>query len=146
MPFDDDEPTAIATQLTTAVEPIVDTIVRSGIADRDRIGVGGTCLGAYAAVMLLTHSDLSRVGIACNGLYHLAASPLGGAITAHRRLWEAPELFVQRSVICAVDRSSRPILLFHGGMDEAGPASASRDLFDANRVKRWSCKIRVFSI
>ena len=47
-----------------SAQAAVDKVVEMGMADRDRIGVGGHSYGAFMTANLLAHSDLFRAGIA----------------------------------------------------------------------------------
>ena len=55
----------------------VDKVVEMGVADRDRIGVGGHSYGAFMTANLLAHTDLFRAGIARSGAYNRTLTPFG---------------------------------------------------------------------
>ena len=49
-------------QLVASAQAAVDKVVELGVADRDRIAVGGHSYGAFMTANLLAHSDLFRAG------------------------------------------------------------------------------------
>lgn len=132
-PFSTGKPDAPVTQMSESASAIVDALVASGLADPARIAVGGYCLGAYMTMMLLAHTRLFCAGIACAGMYNLAARPSGGWSTANRRFWDEPDVFVARSPIAGVRAITAPVLLFHGERDAVVPSTSSRDLYAALR-------------
>ena len=58
-------------------EAAVNEVVRRGVADRDRIAIGGHCYGAFMTANLLAHTRLFRAGIARSGAYNRTLKPLG---------------------------------------------------------------------
>ena len=64
----DDEPNdTYVAQLVASAQAAVDEAVRRGIADRDRVAIGGHSYGAFMTANLLAHSDIFRAGIARSG-------------------------------------------------------------------------------
>src|SRR5258705_1202949 len=57
-------------QLVASAQAAVDKIVDMGVADRDRIAIGGHSYGAFMTINLLAHSDIFRTGIAESGAYN----------------------------------------------------------------------------
>ncbi|HSJ14568.1 MAG TPA: prolyl oligopeptidase family serine peptidase [Longimicrobiales bacterium] len=103
-------------QLVASAEAAVDKIVSLGVADRDRIGVGGHSYGAFMTANLLAHSDLFRAGIARSGAYNRSLTPFG--FQAEERLfWEVPDLYQRMSPFWYAHRIQEPILLIHGEAD-----------------------------
>ena len=51
-------------QLVASAQAAIDKVVEMGVADRDRIGVGGHSYGAFMTANLLAHSRLFRAGFA----------------------------------------------------------------------------------
>lgn len=119
-------------QIVANARAAIDTAVGLGIADPDRVAVGGHSYGAFMAVNLLAHSDLFRTGIALSGAYNRTLTPFGFQ-TERRTLWEAPTTYLQISPFLHADRIDAPLLLIHGERDEhAGtPALQSELLYRA---------------
>jgi len=103
-------------QLVASAKAAVDEIVRLGIGDPDRIGVGGHSYGAFMTANLLAHSDLFRAGIARSGAYNRTLTPFGFQ-NETRTYWEAPEVYNRMSPFMHADRVDEPILLIHGEAD-----------------------------
>jgi dipeptidyl aminopeptidase/acylaminoacyl peptidase len=57
-------------QLVASAEAAIDKVVEMGVADRNRIGVGGHSYGAFMTANLLAHSRLFRAGFAESGAYN----------------------------------------------------------------------------
>jgi dipeptidyl aminopeptidase/acylaminoacyl peptidase len=57
-------------QLVADARAAIDEVVRLGVADRDRVAIGGHSYGAFTTANLLAHSDLFRAGIARSGAYN----------------------------------------------------------------------------
>jgi dipeptidyl aminopeptidase/acylaminoacyl peptidase len=103
-------------QLVASAQAAVDEVVRRGVADRDRIAIGGHSYGAFMAANLLAHSDLFRAGIARSGAYNRTLTPFGFQ-AEERTLWEAPEIYFKMSPFMHADKVNEPILLIHGEAD-----------------------------
>jgi dipeptidyl aminopeptidase/acylaminoacyl peptidase len=103
-------------QLVSSAQAAVDAVVERGVADRDRIAVGGHSYGAFMTANLLAHSDLFRAGIARSGAYNRTLTPFGFQ-AEQRTYWEAPETYNIMSPFMHADRVNEPILLIHGADD-----------------------------
>ena len=71
-------------QLVASAQAAIDKVVEMGVADRDRIGVGGHSYGGFMTANLLAHSRLFRAGFAESGAYNRSLTPLG--FQAERRI------------------------------------------------------------
>lgn len=103
-------------QLVASAQAAVDTIVEMGVADRDRIAVGGHSYGAFMTANLLAHSDLFRAGIARSGAYNRTLTPFGFQ-NERRTFWEVPEIYARMSPFFHAPKVNEPILLIHGEAD-----------------------------
>ncbi|MDQ3555744.1 MAG: prolyl oligopeptidase family serine peptidase, partial [Gemmatimonadota bacterium] len=103
-------------QLVASAKAAVDKTVEMGVADRNRIGVGGHSYGAFMTANLLAHSDLFRAGIARSGAYNRTLTPFGFQAEP-RSYWEAQEVYQRMSPFNYADRIRAPILLIHGEAD-----------------------------
>ena len=88
-----------------------------GVADRDRIGVGGHSYGAFMTANLLAHSRLFRAGFAESGAYNRSLTPFGFQ-SERRTFWEVPDLYSKMSPFWYANQIKDPILLMHGEMDD----------------------------
>ena len=104
-------------QLVASAEAAVNKVVEMGVADRDRIGVGGHSYGAFMTANLLAHCDLFRAGIARSGAYNRTLTPFGFQ-SERRTFWEVPEIYSKMSPFNYANKIKVPILLMHGEADD----------------------------
>jgi dipeptidyl aminopeptidase/acylaminoacyl peptidase len=104
-------------QLAMDAEAAVDKVVEMGVADRDRIAVGGHSYGAFMTANLLAHTDLFRAGVARSGAYNRTLTPFGFQ-SERRTFWEIPEVYGRMSPFFYANKINEPILLIHGEMDD----------------------------
>ena len=104
-------------QLVASAQAAIDKVVELGVADRDRIGVGGHSYGGFMTANLLAHSRLFRAGFAESGAYNRSLTPWG--FQAERRsFWEAPDIYTKMSPFWFAHQIKDPILLMHGEVDD----------------------------
>jgi dipeptidyl aminopeptidase/acylaminoacyl peptidase len=103
-------------QLVANAQAAVDKLVDLGVADRDRIGVGGHSYGAFMTANLLANSDLFAAGIARSGAYNRTLTPFGFQ-NEQRTFWEASQVYFAMSPFMHVPGIKEPILLIHGEAD-----------------------------
>ena len=104
-------------QLVAGAQAAVDAVVGLGVADRNRIAVGGHSYGAFMTANLLAHSDLFRTGIARSGAYNRTLTPFGFQ-AEQRTYWDAIDTYTQMSPFTHVRKIKEPILLMHGEADD----------------------------
>ncbi len=119
-------------QLVSSAEAAVDTLVARGIADPDRIAIGGHSYGAFMVANLLAHSDLFAAGIARSGAYNRSLTPFGFQ-GEERDFWEAQDVYETVSPFFHAEKIDEPILMIHGMEDNNSgtyPMQSER-MFDA---------------
>ncbi len=104
-------------QLSASAKAAVDAVVARGVADRDRIAVGGHSYGAFMTANLLAHTDLFRTGIARSGAYNRTLTPFGFQ-AEQRSYWEATDTYNAMSPFTYANKINEPILLIHGEEDD----------------------------
>ena len=104
-------------QLVASAEAAVDKAVELGIADRNRIAVGGHSYGAFMTANLLAHTDLFKAGIARSGAYNRSLTPFGFQAET-RTFWEIPDVYAKMSPFWYANTIKEPILLIHGEADD----------------------------
>jgi dipeptidyl aminopeptidase/acylaminoacyl peptidase len=104
-------------QLTADAKAAVDAVVAMGVADRDRMAVGGHSYGAFMTANLLAHTDLFRAGIARSGAYNRTLTPFGFQ-AEQRDYWRAIDTYTKMSPFTFANRIKAPILLIHGMADD----------------------------
>jgi dipeptidyl aminopeptidase/acylaminoacyl peptidase len=103
-------------QLVMNARAAVKAVVDAGVADPDRIGVGGHSYGAFMTANLLAHSDLFRAGIARSGAYNRTLTPFGFQ-NEERTFWQARDIYLRMSPFVYADSINEPILMTHGEAD-----------------------------
>jgi dipeptidyl aminopeptidase/acylaminoacyl peptidase len=103
-------------QLVASARAAVEEVTGRGVADPDRIGIGGHSYGAFMTANLLAHSDLYRAGIARSGAYNRTLTPFGFQ-AEERTLWQAPDIYFAMSPFMHAEKIDEPILLIHGDAD-----------------------------
>jgi len=103
-------------QVVASAEAAIAAAVERGVADADRVAVGGHSYGAFMTANLLAHSQLFRAGIARSGAYNRTLTPFGFQ-SERRTLWEAPEIYFAVSPFMHAAKIDEPLLLIHGDAD-----------------------------
>ncbi|HEU6451881.1 MAG TPA: prolyl oligopeptidase family serine peptidase [Gemmatimonadaceae bacterium] len=104
-------------QLVASAAAAVDEVVRLGVADRNRIAIGGHSYGAFMTANLLAHSRLFAAGIARSGAYNRSLTPFGFQ-QEERTYWKALDVYTRMSPFTYADSVKAPILLIHGMADD----------------------------
>ncbi|MGO1071869.1 prolyl oligopeptidase family serine peptidase [Lysobacter sp. CA199] len=103
-------------QLTASAQAAIDEVVRRGVADRNRIAIGGHSYGAFMTANLLAHTRLFKAGIARSGAYNRTLTPFGFQ-AEERNYWQAQSTYEAMSPFNFADRIKDPLLLIHGEQD-----------------------------
>ncbi|XP_009774674.2 probable glutamyl endopeptidase, chloroplastic isoform X1 [Nicotiana sylvestris] len=104
-------------QLVASAEAAVEEVIRRGVADPNKIAVGGHSYGAFMTANLLAHAPhLFCCGIARSGAYNRTLTPFGFQ-NEERTLWEATNTYVEMSPFMSANKIKKPILLIHGEED-----------------------------
>jgi len=143
-----ENPAGMTGQLVDTISSLVEALVAAGAA-RDRIAIGGHCLGAYASTQLLASSRLFCAGIACGGFYNLTNRPKGWLLTGRRSMEDCPDAYLEGSPLLHPERIVAPLLLMHGEHDEflwLDPAFETRQMYLAmastGGTARYVCLLR----
>jgi dipeptidyl aminopeptidase/acylaminoacyl peptidase len=114
----DEEPNdTFVEQVQENARAVIDYVVGMGIADRNRIAVGGHSYGAFMTANLLAHTDYFAAGIARSGAYNRTLTPFGFQYE-ERTYWEAPSVYYQMSPFSFANKIKTPLLMTHGIDDE----------------------------
>jgi dipeptidyl aminopeptidase/acylaminoacyl peptidase len=90
--------------------------VRLGVADKNRIAIGGHSYGAFMVANLLAHTRLFRAGIARSGAYNRTLTPFGFQ-SESRNFWAAKKTYMEMSPFYYAEQIKDPLLLIHGEQD-----------------------------
>ncbi|MCH8333662.1 S9 family peptidase, partial [Candidatus Sumerlaeota bacterium] len=132
-------------QIVAAAKAAIDKAVEMGVADPNRIGIGGHSYGAFMTANLLAHSDIFKAGIARSGAYNRTLTPFGFQ-NERRTFWEAPETYFAMSPFMHAEKINEPILLLHGQADNnSGTFPIQSDRF-FHALKGHGARVRYVSL
>ena len=103
-------------QIVDAAKAAMDKAVELGVADPNRVGIGGHSYGAFMTANLLAHSDLFNAGLARIGAYNRTLTPFGFQ-SERRMLWDAKSVYFGISPFLHANKIKEPLLLIHGEKD-----------------------------
>jgi len=103
-------------QLVADAEAAIYCLDSLGIADINKVAIGGHSYGAFMAANLLAHSDLFAAGIARSGAFNRTLTPFGFQ-AEQRTFWEASDTYVEMSPFTYAHKINEPLLLIHGEAD-----------------------------
>jgi dipeptidyl aminopeptidase/acylaminoacyl peptidase len=103
-------------QIAQAAAAHISALADLGVADPQRVAVGGHSYGAFMTANLLAHTDLFAAGIARSGAYNRSLTPFGFQ-TERRNFWEATGVYDRVSPFRYADKIAAPLLLVHGERD-----------------------------
>jgi dipeptidyl aminopeptidase/acylaminoacyl peptidase len=118
----------------------VDDLVRRGVADPDRLGIGGWSYGGYMASWAITQTTRFKAAITGAGLSDLAAE-FGTEDDPAYDEWfyglpyEQPDGFRRSSPLTYIKSARTPTLILQGESDVIDPAGQSQALYRA--LKRY---------
>jgi dipeptidyl aminopeptidase/acylaminoacyl peptidase len=103
-------------QIRRNARAAVEKVVEMGVADKDKIAIGGHSYGAFMAANLIAHTSLFRAAIARSGAYNRSLTPFGFQ-QEDRNYWKATETYQEMSPFTYAYELDVPILLVHGEED-----------------------------
>jgi dipeptidyl aminopeptidase/acylaminoacyl peptidase len=104
-------------QIEDNATALINYVVDMGVADRNRIAVGGHSYGAFMTANLLAHTKLFAAGIARSGAYNRTLTPFGFQGEA-RTYWQAMDVYNKMSPFNYADKIKTPLLMTHGIDDD----------------------------
>ena len=114
--------------------------IESGVADADRICVGGASFGAYSAMMgTAREPDLYACVVGMFGIYDMTLMERAGDVRQRnsgtyyirRVIGDDREALKQRSPVTFADRIKARVMLVHGGRDRRAPPAHTHRMRDA---------------
>ena len=103
-------------QLIASAEAAIDDVVRRGIADRNRVAIGGHSYGAFMTGNLLAHTRLFKAGVARSGAYNRTLTPFGFQ-AEERNFWDARDTYQTMSPFNYANGIKDALLIIHGEED-----------------------------
>ncbi|MDB5074703.1 MAG: peptidase prolyl oligopeptidase active site domain protein [Chloroflexi bacterium] len=125
----------------------VDQVIAMGVADPDRLGVGGWSHGGYLAAWAISQTDRFKAAVMGAGMSNLISDQGQNDIPRcndqyfSKRTYEDPDLFMQRSPITYVQNIKTPVLILHGGADERVNPMQGREFYIALRLLGLPCML-----
>jgi dipeptidyl aminopeptidase/acylaminoacyl peptidase len=95
----------------------IEKITKMGIANPNKIAIGGHSYGAFMTANLLAHTHLFAAGIARSGAYNRTLTPFGFQ-AEERNYWESPDVYYKMSPFSYANKIKTPLLLIHGEADD----------------------------
>lgn len=136
------------TDLMKSVIPGIDKAIELGVADPDRIGVTGHSYGGYSTLALIAQSPRFKAAVMRAGMGDMIASygsllddgtnpGVSWAESGQGRmggsLWDYRERYIENSPIFYLNRVKTPLLMIHGGKDDAVPSPLADEVFTGLR-------------
>ena len=115
----------------------VDAMIERGIADPDRLGIGGWSYGGYMTAWAIGQTNRFKaaiVGAGVSDLISMQASDIPTWLPTSMMLapsYVEPEVYLRSSPITYVANAKTPTLILHGGSDERVPPGQGRELYSA---------------
>jgi dipeptidyl aminopeptidase/acylaminoacyl peptidase len=104
-------------QIVMNAQAAIDEADRLGVADPNRVAVGGHSYGAFMTANLLAHCDLFKAGVCRSGAYNRTLTPFGFQ-SERRTIWEAPKAYLELSPFLSAHKINEPVLFIHGEKDD----------------------------
>jgi dipeptidyl aminopeptidase/acylaminoacyl peptidase len=114
----------------------VDAMVQQGIADPERLGIGGVSYGGFLTAWAVTQTSRFKAAVMGLGISNWIsmAGQTPGPEGMVRFYWlsspyERSDLFWRRSPLAQVSKVKTPVLIYAGERDPLVPVSQSREFF-----------------
>jgi dipeptidyl aminopeptidase/acylaminoacyl peptidase len=114
----------------------VDHLIQTGVADADKLGIGGWSYGGYMSAWAITQTDRFKASVVGAGMSDLATE-FGTEIDSaydewfYGLPWESREKFQASSPMTYIQRAKTPTLILQGENDVIDPVSQAQPLYRA---------------
>ncbi len=118
----------------------VDAMIERGIADPDRLGVGGWSWGGYMTAWTVSQTDRFKAAVMGAGLPNMISdNGLGDIPSANLSYFEStpyhdPEPYFERSAIRHIRNAKTPTLVLHGQADDRVNPAEGQQMYIALRT------------
>ncbi|HVX31319.1 MAG TPA: S9 family peptidase, partial [Nitrolancea sp.] len=118
----------------------VDAMIARGIADPERLGVGGWSWGGYMTAWTVSQTDRFKAAVMGAGLPNMISdNSLGDIPSANLSYFETtpyhdPEPYFERSAIRHIRNAKTPTLILHGEADDRVSPAEGREMYIALRT------------
>lgn len=112
----------------------IDTLIVRGVADPDRLGIGGWSYGGYMAEWAITQTDRFKAAVSGAGMANLISEFGTEAGPAYDQWfyglpWEQPQGFLKSSPFMYLKNARTPTLILQGEADRTDPLGQSQELY-----------------
>ena len=118
----------------------VDAMIERGIADPERLGVGGWSWGGYMTAWVVSQTGRFKAAVMGAGLPNMVSdNGLGDIPSANlsyfeRSTYHDPEAYWDRSAIKYIRNATTPTLILHGEADDRVHPGQGREMYVALRT------------
>lgn len=123
----------------------------AGIADPQRLAIGGHCYGGYLTAWAISHSNRFKAAIAVACISNLTSHfgvgdiPTTDIDYSGGLPWQVPERYQRLSPLTHVEEIQTPFLLHHGEKDERVSLSQGREMYRALRYTDVPTDLLIYS-
>ncbi len=128
----------------------VDYVVGLGVADADRLGVGGWSYGGFFTAWTIGHTDRFKAAVAGAAVtdllsFQAADIPSWLPLSQMQALpWDDPEIYRKCSPISYAGNITTPTLILHGADDQRVPVGQGYELYNALRLREATVEMVVY--
>ncbi len=118
----------------------VEAMIERGLADPERLGIGGWSWGGYLTALAVTQTERFKAAVMGAGVSNLISDNSLGDIPSvnlcyfRETVYRDPDPYYQRSPIRYVSNTQTPTLILHGEADERVSAAQSVEMYVALRT------------
>jgi dipeptidyl aminopeptidase/acylaminoacyl peptidase len=128
----------------------VDAVIERGLADPQRLGIGGWSYGGYMTAWAIGHTDRFKAAIVGAGVTDLVSmqnTDIPSWLPGEELLaqpWDDPEIYARCSPISYAGQMATPTLILHGEADERVPVGQGRELYIALRARKVPTEMVIY--
>jgi dipeptidyl aminopeptidase/acylaminoacyl peptidase len=129
----------------------IDYLIEQGVADPERLGIGGWSYGGYMTTWAVTQTDRFKAGVAGAPMTNLVSEYGTEARWSHYydtwymgTPYDNLELFIDRSPVTHVKNVRTPIMLMVGERDDNTPLGQSTEFYRGLRYHNKEAKLVVY--
>jgi dipeptidyl aminopeptidase/acylaminoacyl peptidase len=127
----------------------VDDLIKKGIADSDRLGIGGWSYGGYMAAWAITQTNrfkASVVGACMSDLASEFGTEVGPAYDAwfYGVPYERLKDYIKSSPITYIKNARTPTLILHGEKDNVDPLGQAQQLYRGLKHYKVPCEFVIY--
>jgi len=128
----------------------VDHVIELGVADPQRLGVGGWSYGGFFTSWVTGHSDRFKAAIVGAGVVNLVsqqAADISSWLPTAQMLaapWEDPDIYQRCSPITYVGNVATPTLVLHGAADQRVRLGQGLEWYHALRYRQVSAEMVIY--